>query len=206
MKQADQIPSQPEPSEAPRKHHVCPWWLGYLLLSPLRRLAENPRTMLAPYLQPGMTAIDIGCAMGYFSIPLARMVGADGRVVCVDIQERMLTSLRSRARRKGVNSVIETRLCNDDSLGLDDLQGKADLALAMHVVHETSYPERFLQECAGTLKEGGHLLIIEPKGHVSAAEFDQTRDLTQSLGLVECELPRLRRSHATAFRRLATSA
>jgi 2-polyprenyl-3-methyl-5-hydroxy-6-metoxy-1,4-benzoquinol methylase len=201
MKQADQVSTSPEASEAPKKHHVCPWWLGYLLLSPLRRLAENPDTMLSPYLEPGMTAIDVGCAMGYFSIPMARMVGAGGRVVCVDIQERMLTSLSKRARRKGVDSIIETRLSSDASLGLDDLQGKADLALAMHVVHETSFPERFVNECAGTLKEGGHLLIMEPKGHVSAAEFEQIRELVQGLGLVECAPPQLRRSHTTVVRR-----
>jgi 2-polyprenyl-3-methyl-5-hydroxy-6-metoxy-1,4-benzoquinol methylase len=162
--------------------------------------------MLAPYLQEGMTAIDIGCAMGYFSIPMARMVGAEGRVVCVDIQERMLTSLARRARKKGVASIIETRLSNDDSLGLDDLQGKADLALVMHVVHETRFPERFLEECVATLKEGGHLLIMEPKGHVTAAEFEQTKELVRGLYLEEVGPPRLKRSLASAFRRPFTSA
>lgn len=28
---------------------VCPWWLGYWLLNPLRRLIHNPDKILAPY-------------------------------------------------------------------------------------------------------------------------------------------------------------
>ena len=79
-----------EIEESPRGHHVCPWWVGYLIASPLRKLGENPDTILAPLVEPGMTTVDIGCAMGFFSLPLARMVGGSGRVVCVDVQERML--------------------------------------------------------------------------------------------------------------------
>jgi 2-polyprenyl-3-methyl-5-hydroxy-6-metoxy-1,4-benzoquinol methylase len=194
-----QMTPPPETSEGPKKHHLCPWWIGYLLLSPLRRLAENPEKILGPYLQPGMTAIDIGCAMGYFSIPMARLVGPGGRVICVDIQERMLATLTRRARRKGVDQIIETRLSSDESLGLDDLQGLADLVLAMHVVHETTYPEQFLQEAASTLKPGGHLLVFEPKGHVSPADFGETKALVTAPGLVEREAPQLKRSHAAAF-------
>jgi len=27
---------------------LCPWWLGYLLASPVRRLFQNPRVLLQP--------------------------------------------------------------------------------------------------------------------------------------------------------------
>ena len=30
-------------------HHVCPWWIGYLLISPLRRLWQDPARLLAPH-------------------------------------------------------------------------------------------------------------------------------------------------------------
>ncbi len=66
-------------------HGVCPWYLGYLLASPLRRLLENPERMLRPYVRPGMTVLEPGSGMGFFSLPLARLVGAEGRVVCVDL-------------------------------------------------------------------------------------------------------------------------
>ena len=60
---------------------VCPWWVGYLLVSPIRRWFEKPEEVLGPHLESGATALDVGCAMGYFSLPLAELVGPDGRVV-----------------------------------------------------------------------------------------------------------------------------
>lgn len=178
-----------------RKHHVCPWWIGYLLVNPIRKLAENPNHILGPLVEPGMTAVDIGCAMGFFSLPLAHLVGPRGRVICVDVQQRMLTSLVKRARRKGVEGVIETRLADQQSLGLDDLAGRADLVLAIHVVHETAYPERFLEQCRAVLGPGGKLLIAEPRGHVKPEDFETTRSIVLGLDFTPGEPPQLRRSH-----------
>ena len=72
---------------------VCPWWLGYLLASPIRKLVYDPRSILGAYVKPGMTALDIGCAMGFFSLPLARLAGPRGKIICVDLQEKMLQLL-----------------------------------------------------------------------------------------------------------------
>jgi len=54
--------------------HTCPWWGGYLIDNRLRRLLHNPERILAAYLQPGMTVMDFGCGMGFFSIAMAGMV------------------------------------------------------------------------------------------------------------------------------------
>ena len=72
---------------------VCPVWVGYLLVSPLRRLFHNPEKILGPYVREGMKVLDVGCAMGFFWLPLAGMIGQTGKVVCIDMQERMITSL-----------------------------------------------------------------------------------------------------------------
>ncbi|HXN47666.1 MAG TPA: methyltransferase domain-containing protein, partial [Bryobacteraceae bacterium] len=71
-------------------HRVCPWWLGYLLASPIRRLAQNPSGTVAPYVREGMTVLEPGPGMGFFTLDLARLVGSSGRVVAVDIQPKML--------------------------------------------------------------------------------------------------------------------
>lgn len=185
-----------QPDKSPRDHHVCPWWMGYLIASPLRKLGENPDKILGPLVEPGMTAVDFGSAMGFFSLPLARMIGPHGRVVCVDLQPRMLSSLRKRARKKGLDDIIETRECSNDDLGVDDLSGQADVALAIHVVHEVPYPRRFLTTCRTVLKPGGRLLLIEPRGHVSDDEFQATKDLAFDVGFTECDELRLRKSHS----------
>ena len=66
--------------------HVCPWWAGYFIDNPLRRLLHSPEAILGRHLRTGMTAMDLGCGMGLFSIAMARMVGDQGCVIAVDIQ------------------------------------------------------------------------------------------------------------------------
>ena len=181
--------------------HVCPFWIGYILASPLRKLFEHPEKILGPLIRPGMCVLDVGCAMGFFSNPAARLVGAEGRVICVDIQERMLDSLRKRARKAQVIERIETRPCTADSLGIDDLAEGVDLALAIHVVHECPDPEKLLKDLATCLKPGGTLLLAEPKGHVSDKLFDDTGRLAQAAGLTALDKSPFRRSHSALFRK-----
>ncbi len=78
-------------------HRVCPRWVGYLLISPLRRLLYHPEEILRPFVTIGMAVLDVGSAMGFFKPPLAKIVGPSGKVVSVDVQEKMLQSLQKRA-------------------------------------------------------------------------------------------------------------
>jgi 2-polyprenyl-3-methyl-5-hydroxy-6-metoxy-1,4-benzoquinol methylase len=68
--------------------HLFPWWAGYLLINPLRKFSLDPDRILGKYIKKGMTVIDAGCAMGYFSLPAAKIVGSSGLVLCVDMQNR----------------------------------------------------------------------------------------------------------------------
>ena len=88
---------------------VCPPWLGYVLLNPLRKLVENPDKILGRFVREGMIVLETGCGMGYFTLPLARMVGAKGRVVAVDIAPKMLSVLERRAQKAGLLDRIEIR-------------------------------------------------------------------------------------------------
>jgi predicted methyltransferase len=84
-------------------HRVCPWWIGYLLASPLRRwFGQDPAKILSPYVREAMTVLEPGPGMGFFTIPLARLVGPSGRVVTVDLQPKMIESLKRRASKAGV--------------------------------------------------------------------------------------------------------
>src|SRR5512143_2397612 len=110
-------------------HRICPWYVGYFLLGPWRRIFKNPDKMLRPYVKEGMTVLDVGSGMGYFSLPMARLVGPKGKVVCVDLQEQMIAGLTRRAERAGLSGNIETRACGEDTLGIGDLKGVVDFVL-----------------------------------------------------------------------------
>ena len=165
--------------------HVCPVWVGHLLASPLRKLYNNPKKILGQHVTDGMTALDIGCAMGFFSLPLAEMVGVKGKVICIDLQERMIEVLEKRARKAGLSERIQTHLCGKDSLGLEEFTGTIDFALAFAVVHEVPDAGSFFSEIHEAIKPGGKFLVAEPRGHVSETNFDATVSLAVQKGFSE---------------------
>jgi ubiquinone/menaquinone biosynthesis C-methylase UbiE len=153
---------------------TCPVWVGYLLLSPLRKMFQDPYKVLTPYVKKGMTVMDLGSAMGFFSLPLADLVGPEGKVVCVDVQEKMLAGLEKRAKKAGLNDRIETHLCSAESMNLNGLRGNIDFALAFAMVHEVQDSAKLFNEVYEGLRPGGTLLVVEPEGHVSEYDFAKT--------------------------------
>ncbi|MFZ2148423.1 MAG: class I SAM-dependent methyltransferase [Sedimentisphaerales bacterium] len=175
---------------------VCPIWVGYLLASPVRKLYQNPKKILGPYVREGMKILDVGCATGFFSLPLAEMTGRNGKVICVDIQKKMIKSLEKHAQKARLSKRIETHQCSADSLGLDDLKEEIDFALASAVVHEVPDPCSFLSEIHKILKPTGKFLVAEPKGRVSQRDFEMKVSMAEDIGFEVIERPRIGRSRA----------
>ena len=180
-------------------HSVCPWWLGYLLASPLRRLQHDPARILAPYVREGMTVLEPGPGMGFFTLELARGVGASGRVLAVDIQPKMLDRLKRRATRAGLQARLDIRLAQPDSLGLASEAGTVDFVLAFAVVHEMPSHRAFFQEAAQAMKPGARLLLAEPAGHVKPALFEAELASAAEAGLRVSERPAVRKSLAAVL-------
>jgi len=178
--------------------NVCPWWIGYFLVSPIRRWMQNPEELIAPYVTPGMTALEPGPGMGFFTLPLARRVGS-GRVIAVDIQPRMINALRRRATKAGLIQRIETRLARPDSLAIDDLKGAVDFVLAVAVVHEMPSADGFFREAAAAMAPGGRLLFAEPAGHVNDARFAQELVSARRAGLIVKDQPAIKRFHTAVL-------
>jgi len=175
-------------------HCVCPWWLGPLLANPLRKWVQDPRAILAPLVSEGMTVLEPGPGMGFFTLEIARLVGPRGRVVAVDVQPRMLEGLRRRAERAGLLDRIDLRLAPGASLGVADLAGRVDFALAFAMVHELPDPAAFFAEGALALAAKGRMLLAEPRGHVSAGAFAATLDAASKAGLGVRTGPKIWRS------------
>ena len=176
--------------------HVCPWWLAYTFDNPLRRLVHNPEKMLQKFIKEGDTVVDIGCGMGYFSIGMAKMVGAKGRVISVDLQEKMLERVRLRAEQKGLLSRITLHKCSSDKLGVNE---QADFALGFWMVHEVRNKESFFDEIVAFLKPGAYFLLVEPKLHVSELNFSKIADIAVKAGLVQCSEEKVGLSRAMLF-------
>jgi 2-polyprenyl-3-methyl-5-hydroxy-6-metoxy-1,4-benzoquinol methylase len=179
-----------------RKGHVCPWWLCFTFDNPLRKLIHDPRKILAPYVQPGAMVVDIGPGMGYFTIPLCRLVGDGGRVVAVDIERKMLRAIERRAERAGVSARLTTRLSPPEGMWLDL---EADFVLAFWMAHEVPDKDRFFREIHSLLKPNGLCLLAEPKLHVSREAFAATVESAAKAGLMIKEEPIVALSRAVLF-------
>jgi ubiquinone/menaquinone biosynthesis C-methylase UbiE len=180
-------------------NRVCPWWLGYLLANPLRKLYYNPENILKPYVREGMTVLEVGSGMGFFTLPLARLVGESGHVVCVDLQEKMIRAVKRRATKAGLIDRIELRVNTPVSVCIDDLVAKVDFALVFAVVHEVPDAKQFLLEIQRSLRIGGSLLFSEPTGHVSKRQFEGTLATARGLGFRIVDSPKIRGSHSSLW-------
>ena len=126
--------------------------------------------------------LDIGCGMGYFSVPMAEMVGERGKVIAVDLQPEMLGGLKRNAAKTGINNII-THQCEKNTLSLDEWAGKVDLALIFWMLHEVPDSQRLILEMRSTLSEDGLLFFSEPTlGHVNAGKFKESLDMITSTG------------------------
>jgi len=176
--------------------HVCPWWFAYTFDNPLRRLVHNPEKMLKKYIKEGDTAVDIGCGMGFFSIGMAKMVGEKGRVISVDLQEKMLKRVMFRAEQKGLLSRITLHKCSSDKLGVNE---QADFALGFWMVHEVRNKDAFFNEIVTFLKPGAHFLVVEPRMHVTESYFRKITDIAAEAGLKSCSEEKVGLSRAILF-------
>ena len=171
------------------QHRVCPWWVGYILASPVRKFWQNPVRILGPFVQPGMTVLEPGPGMGFFTLELARLVGPKGRVVAVDVEPKMIAGLRRRADRAGLSDRLEARVTPATTMALDGDKKGFDLVVAFAVVHEMPSAATFFAEAARAMKPGAKLLLAEPSGHIRQEEFDSELALAARNGLSVAERP-----------------
>jgi len=130
--------------------------------------------------------------MGFFTIPMAAMVGEQGHVIAVDMQERMLKALRKRATRSGLAHRIRIHRCEPDRLGID---GPVDFILAFHMVHEVPNPKRLFSEFRSLLNAGGTVLYAEPSFHVTGPRFNELLRIAEEAGLMPVRDVNVRWSH-----------
>jgi ubiquinone/menaquinone biosynthesis C-methylase UbiE len=180
------------------QNRVCPVERASLLDNKLRRWLQNPHDILTPYVREGMTVLDIGCGPGFFSIEMAKMVGARGKVISADLQEGMLQKLDKRVKGTELERRITRVQCHQDRINVSE---RVDFILAFYMVHEVPDKISFFKQLKTILNEHGSLLIVEPKRfHVSRTEFERTTKLAEDNGFKAYPGPKLRFSWSAVLR------
>jgi ubiquinone/menaquinone biosynthesis C-methylase UbiE len=180
---------------------VCPASRSWGLDNIFRTLLQSPKRILRGYINHGDTVLDIGCGPGFFTRAMARMVGENGRVIAIDLQEEMLDKLRGRAEKEGLIRRIRTVKASEESLNLAG-QDPAVFAMAFYVVHEVPDKARLFRELWNALVPGGKLLVVEPTMHVTPEEFQASWHLAETWGFRVIGEPKVLLSRAIVLEKV----
>ena len=158
---------------------ICPVERAGGLDNSLRKLFQNPQKILRPYINEGMTVLDLGCGPGFFSIEIARMLNNSGKVISADLQDGMLEKVKEKITGTELEKRIELHKCEDVKTGITE---KVDFILCFYMVHEVPDQDKLFHELKSILKPDGKIYIIEPKFHVSKISFDDMISKLDTIG------------------------
>ena len=145
------------------------------------RTADKQAGWFLPYLRPGMTLLDCGCASGSITVGLAEAV-APGRVHGVDISEVEIGRAIARAEQQNIENISFTV---GNVYELDFSDNSFDAVFSHNVLEHLAHPDHAIQEMRRVLKPGGMIglrdfdiggLLFEPETEL----FKQFVDLYEA--------------------------
>ena len=101
---------------------------------------------------------DIGCGIGYFSIPAAQLIGPNGMVYALDVKSEMIEEVEKRAKESNLDN-IRTVITNEYDLKLEDKS--VSCAFICTVLHEIEDRIKFLNETKRILRNTGKIAVVE---------------------------------------------
>jgi cyclopropane fatty-acyl-phospholipid synthase-like methyltransferase len=111
---------------------------------------------LAKKLEKDSKVLDLGSGVGRNSIPIAKIIGKNGKVVCVDYLRIAIKKLRENSRRYGVEKNIEAHLSDikDFRIRKDDFDFIITHSVLEHLNSKKSFESFIRRMIAGTKEEG----------------------------------------------------
>lgn len=149
----------------------------------------------------GVDMADIGCGIGYFSIPAAEIVGPSTKIIyALDISEEMLEEVEKRANEAGVSNIRRIK-SEEYDLKLGDQS--VGFALMSNVLHEIDDKQRYINEIHRIISDGGKLAIIEWEKveGISGPPFDhrisyeETEKILSENGFKDCKRISIEQDH-----------
>ena len=124
-----------------------------------RDAMQHPdRIMATLAFEPGDVVADVGAGSGYFTVRVARAVGATGKVIATDIRQEMLDYIQARVAKQGLANVQLLKVEPTDP-GLP--AGSVDTVLMVDVIHYVKDRAGYARKVRGALAPGGRLVVID---------------------------------------------
>lgn len=123
-----------------------------------RRILPPRETLEKVGLRQGDIIADVGCGIGYFTIPAAQIVGSGGKVYAMDILPEMLMEVEKKKTEMSL-PIITTIVTEENKLKI--AEDSVTLAFICNVLHETQNVLSFLSEVKRIVSDNGRVAIIE---------------------------------------------
>lgn len=156
----------------------CPAALSSLVDNPIRQRYMRP-VLDRIGIQPGEHVLELGPGPGAFTVGAARQVGAEGRLIALDIQPEMIAQVERRVQAAGLTNV-ETHIASAYTLPMED--GSMDRAFLITVLPEIPDPGRALVELHRVLRRDGVLSITEEFSDPDYLFLPETIRLVEAAG------------------------
>jgi precorrin-6B methylase 2 len=175
---------------------------------PERQSEERPTMVIdALGLRGGEVVADLGAGSGYFSFRIAPKVGNAGKVLAVDVQDKMLETIRTRMVAQKVTNVEAVKASETDP---HLPANTVDIVLMVDVYHELSYPFEVMTKVREALKPDGRVVFVEyrkedpdvPIKQVHKMSVEQLEKEMQVIGLAHVQtLETLPSQHIVIFKK-----
>jgi ubiquinone/menaquinone biosynthesis C-methylase UbiE len=121
-------------------------------------VGEAETVMQLAGIGPGMWVADVGAGEGYYTVRLAPLVGATGRVLAQDIVPETREALAHRVTREQLENVaVKLGEPNDPKLPAASF----DRVFLIHMYHEVTRPSEFLWNLRPSLKRNGQVVVVD---------------------------------------------
>ena len=110
-------------------------------------------------IRPGQTILDLAGGTGDLAYAIRNKMGAEGRVICSDINAEMLAEGRAKIINKGSVGEIEYVLADAEALPFPD--NSFELITMAFGLRNVTFKERCLASAYAKLKPGGKFIVLE---------------------------------------------